>query len=385
MKRILICASRMSHIINFHLPYIEHFKGKGYAVDIAAEGAKSHALTDRCFDMQFVKNPLSAKNLKTVRKLKRLISENEYTMVYSNSTLAGAALRLAVKGTGKKKRPYCVHISHGYMFDTGSGLHSFIYRTAEKLTAGVTDSLVVMNGEDLELARRYKLGKNIYFTNGMGLVAERFPVISREERTAFRSSLNLNDDSVLFLCVGEFSKRKNQTLLINALEKLHLKYKNAVLVFAGDGGTLNECRSLVSSLELDGRVRFLGHTKDVNTLYRSCDVLISGALMEGLPFNVMEALHCGMPVIASDIKGHSDLITDGTNGLLFIVHAKDTVSELSKAISSYMDNDRLQNKLKANAFLDKKYYIDSVEPKLLSILDKDFDETQIKSPEVSYL
>ena len=375
----------MSHIVNFHLPYIEHFKSKGYSVDIAAEGAESHPLIDRCFDMRFVKNPLSVKNLKTVGKLKKLISENGYTMVYSNSTLAGAALRLAVKRTAKKKRPYCVHISHGYMFDESSSIRSLIYRTAEKLTAGATDSLVVMNEADLILARRYKLGKNIYFTNGMGLRRERFPEISPEERTAFRSSLNLPESAVVFLCVGEFSKRKNQTLLIKALEKLHQKYKNAFLVFAGDGGTFKECCDLVSELELNSRVRFLGQMKNVNTLYRSCDVLLSGALMEGLPFNVMEALHCGMPVIASNIKGHTDLINDGMNGLLFNVCAEEPVAELAKAISSYLDNSELQNTLRANAFLDKKYYIESVEPKLLSILDNDFDETQIKSPEVSYL
>ncbi len=377
VKRILICASRMSHIINFHLPYISYFKSKGYAVDAAAEGAEAHPLIDCCYDMQFVKNPISARNLKTTGRLKRLISENKYTMVYSNSTLAGAALRMAVKQTPKELRPYCIHISHGYMFDGSGSPRSVIYRAAEKLTANVTDSLVVMNKTDIELARRYKLGKSIYFTNGMGLCRERFPEISSEERQSFRRGLALPDSTVIFLCVGEFSKRKNQTLLINALERLRLKYKNAALVFAGDGGSLNECRELAARLELNGHIRFLGHTSDVNTLYRSCDVLLSGALMEGLPFNVMEALHCGIPVIASKIKGHTDLISDGVNGLLFDVNAKDPVSELAGVINSYMKNAGLQKTLKANAFLDKKYYIESVEPKLLSILDKDFDETQI--------
>ena len=376
MKKILICASRMSHIINFHLPYIEYFRSRGYEIHAAAEGAEAHPLIDKCFDMRFVKNPLSPANLKTVSRLKKLISENKYIMVCSNSTLAGAALRLAVKRI-RKNRPYCVHISHGYMFDGGRSIRSVIYRSAERLTAGVTDSLIVMNSEDLELAKRYRLGKDIRFTYGMGLRGDRFPEISSSERSAFRKSLALPDDSVIFLCVGEFSGRKNQTMLIEALEMLHLKYKSISLVFAGEGSTLEECRRLAARLELNGHIRFLGHTSDVNTLYRSCDVLLSGALMEGLPFNVMEALHCGIPVIASKIKGHTDLISDGVNGLLFDVNAKDPVSELAGVINSYMKNAGLQKTLKANAFLDKKYYIESVEPKLLSILDKDFDETQI--------
>ncbi len=374
----------MSHIINFHLPYIEYFRSRGYEIHAAAEGAEAHPLIDKCFDMRFVKNPLSPANLKTVSKLKKLISENKYIMVCSNSTLAGAALRLAVKRI-RKNRPYCVHISHGYMFDGGRSIRSVIYRSAERLTAGVTDSLIVMNSEDLELAKRYRLGKDIRFTYGMGLRGDRFPEISSSERSAFRKSLALPDDSVIFLCVGEFSGRKNQTMLIEALEMLHLKYKSISLVFAGEGSTLEECRRLAARLELGSRVRFLGQVSNVDLLYRSCDVLISGARMEGLPFNVMEALHCNMPVIATRIKGHTDLIKDGKNGLLFDLKSNNAAHELALTVSKYMDDPDLQKKLRENASLDKKYYIENVEPKLLSILDKGFDETEIKSPEVSYL
>ena len=384
MKSILICASRMSHIINFHLPYIRYFKERGYEVHIAAENASEHPLIDRCFDMPFVKNPVSPKNLSTISKLKKLIKQNSYTMVYSNSTLAGAALRMAVKRAGKN-RPYCVHISHGYMFDDKKGVRSVVYRTAEKLTASVTDSLVVMNSEDLMLARKYRLGKNVFFTWGMGLRSELFPEIGEAERKACRNKLGFADNTVILLCVGEFSGRKNQALLIKALDALRQKHRNVAIVFAGDGADLADCRSLAERLELDSHIRFLGHTKDVNTLYRSCDVLISGALMEGLPFNVMEALHCNMPVIASRIKGHIDLIENNKNGLLFDPLADNPAQKLAEVLEGYLDSPELQQRLKANAFLEKKYYIESVEPKLLSILDKDFDDTQIKIPEVSIL
>ena len=107
--------------------------------------------------------------------------------------------------------------------------------------------------------------------------------------------------------------------------------------------------------------------------------------MEGLPFNVMEALHCNMPVIASRIKGHTDLIENNKNGLLFDPLADNPAQKLAEVLEGYLDSPELQQRLKANAFLEKKYYIESVEPKLLSILDKDFDDTQIKIPEVSIL
>lgn len=51
--------------------------------------------------------------------------------------------------------------------------------------------------------------------------------------------------------------------------------------------------------------------------YRMANVSVSSSRCEGLPFNVIEAMYMGLPVVASCIKGHTDLITDGETGLLY--------------------------------------------------------------------
>ncbi len=371
MKRILVCASRISHILNFHLPCLRYFKEQGYIVDVVSEGKTEHELIDNCYDMRFVKNPLSAQNLKTVKALKKLLRENHYSMIYSNSTLAGAALKLAYFKL-KKPRPYFVHISHGYMFSDDHSLHSMLYRTVERLTAKAPDALVVMNRKDMELAEKYKLGKTLHYIDGMGLCPDKFPPVEKAQKDSFRAASGLKKDDTVLLCVGELSARKNQTMLIKALDIIRRSDKRAVMVFAGNGKAMNECKLLAEKYELAGCVRFMGHTNDVNTLYRSSDILISGSKMEGLPFNVMEALYCGLPVIASDIKGHSDLITDGVNGLLFDINSDKPEENAAQAILRVISDPELYSKLKANAFLDKKFLIENVQPKLLSILDKEY-------------
>ena len=368
MKKLLICASRISHILNFHIPYIEYFKKKGFQVDIAVQGMTDNPLIDNCYDIKFTKNPLSPDNIRTVRFLKKLISENDYDIIYSNSTLAGAAARLAVMQS--KKKPYFIHISHGYMFGEKSSLKSKIYLLAEQFTKNVTDSLIVMNREDEFLAEKYHLGKEIYYTYGMGLVKENFPEISGEQRHEMRQKLNISDNEKMLLCVGEFSERKNQTAVINAFEMLLKKHKNIKLIFAGDGNTLESCRQLVHALELDTNVRFWGHVKEISSLYRCSDMLVTASKMEGLPFNVMEALYCGIPVIATDIKGHNDLIQNGINGFLTALNPNDIYAKLDRILS----DESLYQSLKANAFLDEKYLIENVRPKLLKILDKEYTE-----------
>ncbi len=385
MKKILICASRISHILNFHLPYISLFKEEGCQVDIAAEGTTDHPLIDHCYDLRFVKNPLSPQNLKTIRSLRAIMRDNQYTMVYSNATLAGAALRSAVKRLPRKQRPVCIHISHGYMFSEDGGLRSCIYRTAEKLMAKVTDTLVVMNAEDKHLAERCRLAKHIVFTDGMGLCGEQFPEITPSERAAFRQQYGADEHTKILLCVGEFSSRKNQRLLIAAFSLLPSEQRmKTLLLFAGEGADKNDCQLLAERYELLPHIRFLGQVQDTNALYRSADLLLSAAVMEGLPFNVMEALYCGTPVIASRIKGHTDLIADGVNGLLFDVRAHDAAQQLAERLHTVLTNDTLYNNLKAHAFLDEKYQIEQVRPALFSVLDGRRDATEIKTPEVTY-
>lgn len=367
MKRILVCASRISHVLNFHLPYLKYFKEQGYIIDVASEGTADNELIDNCYDLRFVKNPLSAENLKTISKLKKLIKNNNYTIVYSNSTLAGAAARMAAMLSGKSK-PYFVHISHGYMFGIKKNAKSALYRNAEKFTASVTDALVVMNHEDYFLAKKYKLGKSLHYIYGMGLCTEKFPEISDKQRAEVRSRAGVEEKQRLLLCVGEFSERKNQALLIRAFNELHKKYKNTVLAFAGSGKTEKECRLLAEELELRDCVKFLGQVSNINELYRSSELLISCSKMEGMPFNVMEALFCGLPVAASDIKGHSDLLKNKSFSMLF----QNDISSVYECISKILSDEKLYNEMKKTAFLDERFLIENVKPVLLGILDRDY-------------
>ena len=366
MKRILVCASRISHILNFHMPYLRYFKEKGYITDVAAEGKTDNELIDNCYDMRFVKNPLSAENLRTVSRLKKLMQENEYSLVYSNTTLAGTAAKLAVMRL--KKKPYFVHISHGYMFGLDGSLHSRIYRTAERLTAKAVDKLAVMNSEDYYLAKKYKLGRSINHIYGMGLQKEKFPVLSDEQISKVREKYMIGNDKKLLLCVGEFSARKNQTMLIEAFNYIQRKHRDTVLVFAGKGKTEKECYMLAEKFEFRGSVRFLGHVSNVNELYRSSDMLIACSKMEGMPFNVMEALYCGLPVAASNIKGHSDLLKNKPFGVLF----KNDAVSLAESVNDILSDENKYREMKNTAFLDERYLSENVMPTVLRLLDREY-------------
>jgi glycosyltransferase EpsD len=67
-------------------------------------------------------------------------------------------------------------------------------------------------------------------------------------------------------------------------------------------------------------VDFLGHRDDLEQLLPMCDVAVASSIREGLPVNIMEAMACGLPVLASDNRGHRELISNKVNGYLIPVN-----------------------------------------------------------------
>lgn len=303
MKKVLMVASESSHFKNFHLPYIKRLLDNNVEVHTASNGEFSFGKTVH-IQLGFRKKLTSPANLGVILKLARLIRKERYDAVYTNSTLAGFAGRAAAVLSGVKAIE-CRHICHGYLFNDDGGARGRLYLMFEKLVRRRTDLLAVMNADDLEIARAHKLGKEIVFLDGMGLDVKKLPPLPGEELRRKREELCKNGEEMLFLCVGEFSPRKNQAAILRAFAGL--KRADSRLIFAGAGELLGECKALAAELGISGKTTFLGHCTEMNALYRACDCLISASRFEGLPFNVMEALYCGESIIVSDVKGNRDL------------------------------------------------------------------------------
>jgi glycosyltransferase EpsD len=355
-KKILFTASTMSHIENFHRPYLNAFEEMGWEVDAVA--------------LPVSKSFFSLKNIGAINYTRKLLKEGGYDVISSHATLAGIVTRLGVILAGKSKLSKkssnpkhglkVFHTAHGYLFHDDKSIKKWAYLLPEIICSKVTDVLMVMNHEDLDIARKYKLCKepeNIHYINGMGIDLSRFQTANgkplqctKEQKEAF----GITDDDFVFVYAAEFSKRKNHELLLRGFaetvkqldrasnqeprvqaeqgdessgsstnqaagleQKDPGRKKNLKLVLAGDGALFEEMKTLAADLEIRDRVVFLGYIKNVHELYPCCDAAVSTSRIEGLPFNIMEAMACGLPVVASDIKGHRELVEHGVNGLLF--------------------------------------------------------------------
>ncbi|MBR4702975.1 MAG: glycosyltransferase [Oscillospiraceae bacterium] len=311
MSRVLYCASNPTHLQNFHLPYIAALAAGGDRVwtlcsgTFSAEGAEKHV------DLRMEKNVFSPINWISAFRLAGLLKRERFDLICIHTSLAAFVVRLALLLAGKRGTRV-VNTVHGYLFDGDTGfLKRFLLLLPELFFRGLTDRVVVMNEWDRSLAEKHRLGREVVKIPGVGVDFSRFSLGEREE---MRQTLGLGSEDILLLYPAEFSARKDQSFLIRALRKLP---ERVCLALPGRGALWEDCLRLASALDLEGRVFFPGQLSELGDWYAAADISVSSSRYEGLPFNIMEGMYAGKPVVASRIKGHTDLIRDGEGGFLY--------------------------------------------------------------------
>lgn len=371
--KILYIASTFIHIKHFHIPYLEELVRQGFDVEVVAcgdpslvpSGCKTHCVS-------FQKEMLSLKNIKTAFEIAKIIESQGIDIIYVHTSLAAFFTRLGVFLT-KRKPKLVINMVHGYLFDNRSSfLKRSIMLLAEKITKPMTNVIMVMNQEDYEIAKRNNLCKgNVHFVDGIGVDFSRFPSKLSKEVIAIRNSYGFDDSQFLLVYAAEFSKRKNQQFLIRAVAKLREDGCSVKLLLLGDGALMNNCKQQVKELHLQSEVIFVGYTPETSMYYQMSDACVSSSRSEGLPFNIMEAMASGLPIVATRVKGHTDLVEHGENGFLFEI---DSLEQCVSQIKLLHDNSELRTKMgKANAARSSKYSIENIKPQIIEIIKKEYE------------
>lgn len=326
MSKILYAAGTMDHIKSFHLPYIEELRRDGHEVLTMAKGK------DADFNISFEKKMVSFKNMACHREIRKILKREKFDVLILNTTLAAFNIRFCLP---KKNRPKVINFVHGYMFPAKlETIRDKIFFFCEKILRKKTDSILVMNEDDYKIATENKLCKgDVIMTRGMGASVSEDTTMPIELIRKYHEG----EGKYVICFVGELYKAKNQRMLICALPEIQIKIPNAVLWLVGEGIDRNELVTLSEELNLSDSVYFMGRrTNPCDYIYAS-DLYVSASQKEGLPFNIMEALGCGKTTLASDIKGHRDIIEDGKSGFLY---PNGNISEFVKLVFAIHDGEK---------------------------------------------
>ncbi|MFC5406782.1 glycosyltransferase family 4 protein [Cohnella soli] len=376
--KVLFCATVDYHFRAFHLPTLRKFKEAGWDVHIAARGQLELPYVDRKFDIPFSRSPFSLDNVSAYRQVKALMDKHEYNLVHCHTPMGGVVARLAARNI-RRSGAKVLYTAHGFHFYKGAPLQNWLlYYPIEKWLARHTDCLITINDEDFALAAERKLrAGQLAHVHGIGIDASRFKPLEPAEKSALRRQLGYRDDELLLFYAAEFNVNKNHRVLIEAMAMLKDRAPAAKMLFAGKGGLEQECRKLAEQLGVASRIDFLGYRDDIPRIVPACDIVVSGSLREGLPVNIMEAMACGLPVVASRNRGHNELVEHNVSGfLLDPLDAAGFAARLEELASS--ERLRFQMK-KENLRRIDRYTLHRVQAELTDIYMPYAPELQIEA------
>ncbi|MBZ4669173.1 MAG: hypothetical protein PWP07_1764 [Epulopiscium sp.] len=320
MKKILLIASVDFHFTSFHIPYIEYFQQRGAEVHIAARsGERTKELESMgviFHSIDFSRSPYSPKLFRAFAELKNLMEKERFDLVHVHTPVASFLGRFVAKMT--KTEPV-LYTAHGFHFYKGAPiLNWLIYYPMEKMAARWTHGLITINREDYERGKSFHLKRKdgLFYVHGVGLSLENYSVPQNFDKEAQKEAMGFKESDQLLVCVGEFTKNKNQRQIIHAMQEV-LKIDPSIhLLLVGRGEEEEHLKSWVEKLNISKNIHFLGYRRDIPGILWAGDAFILTSKREGLPRAVMEAMAAGLPIIATDIRGNKDLITHGEEGYL---------------------------------------------------------------------
>jgi len=235
--------------------------------------------------------------------------------------------------------PYCIQSEHGFDVDNlnGSNWKPTLLRRLHSPFVSHYITVSKHLEQNLMTSVKIKPSKISQIYNGVNI--ERFsPAQGAKNRSWLPTDFR---DQSLFLVgsVGRIQPIKDQeTLLRAAAILIDEQPKHAELlrlVIVGDGPLLEHLKGLAQELGIDSLVYFSGALDNIPKALQALDIFVLPSLNEGISNTILEAMACGLPVIATAVGGNVELVEDGVNGCLF---EPGDVPSLVKLLLSYINN-----------------------------------------------
>lgn len=347
-KKILFVANlAKEHILKFHVPTIKRLVDLGWTVHVACAGTEAIPYCHKQFVLSYKRSPFNFALFKGIKELKKIVNEENYDIVYCHTPVGGMAARFASR-QARKRGTKVVYMAHGYYFFKGASFLSWVLcYPMEKMMAKMADVSILINKEDYELTlKKFKVSQ-AYLINGIGVDLNRFQMNKDEEIIKkYRTDLNIPQDAKVLIYLAELVPNKNQKFLMRVLKQLLRKGEKYYLVLPGIDHSRGAFQKYAKKIGVADHVRFLGWRDDVVNLYQMADICVASSKREGLPINLIEAMSCGVPIVAVYNRGHSSIIGNGSNGFLVRRGDEDAFAE---KVETLCNNEDLYNAISKKA------------------------------------
>ncbi len=202
-----------------------------------------------------------------------------------------------------------LHTFHGFHLHREGVWQGPVKLAAERLLQPfTTHSVAVSASEGQAVTRALRISANRMSVIANGVDTERYVPAQPRDGSAF-----------IILAAGRLSAEKNPLDLIRILYRLRRRRpdSSAVLHIAGGGPLHGAMEAEIRRLALIPYVRLSGWIDDMLPQLQSASAYLSASRGEGLSLGMLEAMSCGLPVVATAVQGHTDIVIPGQTGFLF--------------------------------------------------------------------
>lgn len=230
------------------------------------------------------------------------------------------------------------------------------YPLEKKLLDSSKIIMTVTNTIVQELKEEYSIDSNKVFVVGNG-VDTNFFLPGKQES---------NDDQRYILFAGWIENRKGIFDLLECARDICAKRSDVTFLLAGQGSQFNRLKQKIITSGLQDRFLLLGQVKreKLLKLYQKATLFVFPSYHEGLPTVLLEAMSCGVPIIATDVRGNRDVITKDKNGILV---PPGNPQKLAEAISFLLDNETLRKTFSRNGrqLIEENFTWDKISEKVI--------------------
>ncbi|MEX0995998.1 MAG: glycosyltransferase family 4 protein [Flavobacteriaceae bacterium] len=295
-------------------------------------------------DFRVIKSTISDLNyfslMSRALELKKIAKSNHIDVVFTNEKISMIAAFLAFSFSLKKITLLSTsHSSYAWMNERNVKVFS-------KIVGICTHGFISLSSHVTALLIRNGLKKRKILTT-----------VNPIEQNIFKFKKNYSLSSTISMVyVGVINPRKGQDVLLKALKQLKSEGVNFMMHFYGDFLDNVFYENLIGYVklnQLEKHVQFHGRIDNSLLRYILCDydIYICPSEMEMSPYNLIEAKATGLPIIASNVGGIPDIISNDIDGILV---APGSQVELTKAIKQLINNDKIRENIGKNAYLSSK-------------------------------
>jgi glycosyltransferase involved in cell wall biosynthesis len=240
------------------------------------------------------------------------LGNGRFDLVHTHSAKAGALGRLAARRVGV---PAVVHSFHGFPFH---GFQPALIRrglvNVERRLGRLTDFFLADGTMVAAEAVRLRLAPPDRIRAIASPIADEIPRISTAARQEARQMLGLPHGAVVIGTCARLDGQKAPLDMVRAIAALGRD--DIFVVWCGDGPLRDKTERSIARAGLTGRFVLLGERSDVLAILPAFDVFALSSLFEGLPCSLVEAMACGIPVVATAVNSVPEIVISGKTGLL---------------------------------------------------------------------